>query len=98
VDTLENKVMSIEFASSASSSQPSGNPQVESESWTLASAPLDKTFVLGAANTLQALVCLNSLTAVYADDSVKVRVYAKLVDEKLQVLGELMRPMLWSRA
>jgi hypothetical protein len=33
-----------------------------------------------------------------ADDSGKVRVYAKLAEEKLQVLGELMRPMLWNPA
>jgi hypothetical protein len=95
---MEHKVMRIDFASSASSTHPFGNAQVGCESETLASATLDKKFALGAANTLQALVCLSSLMGVYADDSAKVRVYAKLVDEKLQALGELMRPMLWSPA
>jgi hypothetical protein len=64
----------------------------------LASASLDKAFAIGAANSLQALVCLNNLMRAYADDSGKVRVYAKLVEEKLQALGDLMRPMLWSPA
>jgi hypothetical protein len=95
---MEHKAMRIEFASSASSAQPSGNAQVGCESRTLASANLDKTFVLDAANTLQTLVCLSSLMGVYADDSCKVRVYATLFDEKLQALSELIRPMLWSPA
>ena len=70
--------------------QPSGKAQGRYRSGVLASTTsLDKTFVLGAANTLQAFVCLSSLMRVYADDSGKVRVYAKLVEEKLQALGEL---------
>jgi hypothetical protein len=33
-----------------------------------------------------------------ADDAGKVRLYAHLAEEKLQALGEVMRPMLWNPA
>jgi hypothetical protein len=95
---MEHKIMSVAFASSVGSTQPSGDAQGGYRSGALASASIDKTSVLDAANTLQALVFLSSLMGFHADDSSKVRVYAKLADEKLQALGELMRPMLWSTA
>jgi hypothetical protein len=91
---MEHKIMRVAIASSVGSTQPSGDAQGGYRSGALASASIDKNFVLGAANTLQALVCLSSLMGIYADDSGKVRVYAKLADEKLRTLGELMRPML----
>jgi hypothetical protein len=56
---------------------------------------MDKAFVISAANILQALLCLSNLTRAEAEDPSKVRAYASLTDEKLQALGELMRPMLW---
>jgi hypothetical protein len=62
-------------------------------------APLagpDKAFVISAANILQTLVCLSNLIRAAADDPGKVRVYASLADQKLQALGELMRPLLWN--
>ena len=76
---------------------PEGKP-VWDASGALASAGIDKNFVIGAANILQTLLCLSHLTSTEADDASKVRVYAKLADEKLQALGELMRPMLWNLA
>ena len=82
IQTLVDKMMKVDFASSACS----------------ASAGTDKAFVISAANILQTLVCLSNLIRAAADDSGKVRVYAKLAEEKLQVLGELMRPMLWNPA
>jgi site-specific recombinase len=60
------------------------------------SAGPDKAFIISAANILQALVCLSDLIRATADDADKVRVYAKLAEEKLQALGELMRPLLWN--
>jgi hypothetical protein len=60
------------------------------------SADTDKAFVISAANILQALVCLSNLIRAAADDSGKVREYANLAEEKLQTLGELMRPLLWN--
>jgi hypothetical protein len=55
----------------------------------------DMDFTIRAANTLQALACLNHLIGAKADDPSKVHEYAILAQEKLQTLGELMRPMLW---
>jgi len=59
---------------------------------------MDKDFVISAANILQALLCLSNLTRAQAGDPGKVREYANLAEEKLQALGELMRPMLWNPA
>jgi len=88
----------VDCASSVCSGvAPEGKP-VWDASGSLASAGIDKNFVIGAANILQALLCLSNLTNSEADDASKVRVYAKLADEKLQALGELMRPMLWNLA
>ena len=58
---------------------------------------LGKAFVISAANLLQALVYLNTLIRAEAEDSSEVRAYANLTEEKLQALGELLRPMLWNR-
>jgi hypothetical protein len=95
---MGHKLMKVDFASSAGSTQPAEDATTGYRLETSASAGLDKAFILSAANTLQALVCLGFLMRADADDSGKVRVYAKLAEEKLQVLGELMRPMLWNPA
>jgi hypothetical protein len=95
---MGHKLTRIEFASSAGPSQSSEDATAGYSSETPASRALDKVFIIRAANTLQTLVCLSGLMRAYADDSGKVRVYAKLAEEKLQVLGELMRSMLWNPA
>jgi hypothetical protein len=89
-------MMKVDFASSACSTQPPEDTLVGDESGSSASAGLDKAFVISAANILQALACLSNLIRAEADDSGKVRVYANIAEEKLQALGELMRPMLWN--
>jgi hypothetical protein len=57
---------------------------------------MDKDFVIGAANRLQALVFLSNLIQVNADDPAKVRAYAHLVEQELAVLGKLVCPLLWA--
>jgi hypothetical protein len=59
---------------------------------------MDKNFVISAANNLQALLCLSNLMSTEADDPAKVRVYAHLVEQRLQALGKLVCPMLWNAA
>jgi len=86
----------VYFASSAGSAQPPEDVPVGRGSGSSASADMDKDFVIRAANILQTLLCLSNLTRAEADDPGKVRVYANLVEEKLQALGTLMRPMLWN--
>jgi len=93
---LVNKMMKVDFASSACSAQPPEETLVRDGSGSSASAGPDKAFVISAANILQALVCLSNLIRAAADDSGKVREYANLAEEKLQALGELMRPLLWN--
>jgi hypothetical protein len=96
--TLANQMMSLVSAPSAF---PIPVPEVApawDASGKLASAGIDKNFVLSAGNILQALLCLSNLTRAASDDSSKVREYADLTDEKLQALRELMRPMLWNLA
>jgi hypothetical protein len=94
--TLGHKIMRVDFASSAGSIKPSEDALGGQGSGSSASAGLDKAFVISAANILQALVCLSNLIRAAADDSGKVREYANLAEEKVQALGELMRPMLWN--
>jgi hypothetical protein len=60
------------------------------------SAGLCKSFVISAANILQALIGVSYLMRADADDSDKVRMYANLVEEKSQALSDLMRPILWN--
>jgi hypothetical protein len=86
------------FASSVCSVTPPEGRPVWDASGSLASAGIDKSFVINAANILQTLLCLNNLTNAEAEDPSKVRVYAKLADERIQTLGELMGPMLWKLA
>lgn len=93
---MGHKMMRVDFASSAGSTLFSEDATAGYRSETSAPAGLGKTFIISAANTLQTLVCLSSLMRAYADDSGKVRLYANLAEEKLQVLGELMRPRLWN--
>ena len=95
---MRHKLMRVDFASSAGSTQPSEDATGGYRLETSASASLDRAFIISATDTLQVLVCLSSLMRACADDSGKVRVYAKLAEEKLQVLGELMRLMLWNPA
>ena len=95
---MRSRIMSVDLAPSVSTSQPTEGATVGYGSEISASVGLDKAFIVSAANTLQVLVCLSSLMRACADDSDKVRAYAKLAEEKLQVLGELMRPMLWNPA
>jgi hypothetical protein len=56
---------------------------------------MDKDFVISAANSLQALLRLSNLMSAQADDPAKVRVYAHLLEQRLQALGKLVCPMLW---
>ena len=49
----------------------------------------DERFSLRAVDILAALNCLNYLIGEDAEDSVKVRHYAGLAQERLQALGEL---------
>ena len=90
-------MMIVDLASVCSAPLSEDTP-VWDASGALASAGIDKKFVIGAGNILQALLCLSSLTRADANDSTKVREYADLTDEKLQALGELMRPMRWNFA
>ena len=98
IETLVHQMKKVDSASPVCSfALPEGKP-VWDASGVLASAGIDKSFVLAASDILQTLLCLSHLTSTEADDASKVRVYAKLADEKLQALGELMRPMLWNLA
>jgi len=92
---LGHEMKRVDFASSACSAQFRLDAPAGCASGSSASAGLDKDFVISAGNILQALLCLSHLTRTKADDPGKVRVYANLAEEKLQALGELMRPMLW---
>jgi hypothetical protein len=96
LNTLGHKIMRVDFASSTGSIQPSEDALAGYGSGSSASASHDKTFVIGAANILQGLICLSNLIRAEADNSDKVRVYANLTEEKVQALGELMRPTLWN--
>jgi hypothetical protein len=91
-----DKMMKVDSAPSVGSAQPPEETLVGRGSGIPASARPDMAFVISAANTLQALVCLTHLIRAAADDSGKVRVYASLAEEKLQALGELMHPLLWN--
>jgi hypothetical protein len=93
---VNNTILKVDFASSACSAQPPEETLVVHGSGAPASARPDKAFIISATNTLQALVCLSGLIRAAADDSGKVRLYASLAEEKLQALGELMRPLLWN--
>jgi hypothetical protein len=93
---LANQMMSVVSAPSAFPTLPLEVPPVWDASGRLASAGIDKNFVISAGNILQILLCLSNLTRADANDSIKVREYADLTDEKLLALGELMRPMLWN--
>ena len=90
--------MNVDSASSICPGAQLEDKPVWDASGALASAGIDKNFVINAGNILQTLLCLSNLLTVQANDASKVRVYAKLADEKLQALSELMRPMLWNLA
>ena len=88
-------MLTVDFASSA---RRSADASVERASGSSASAAVDKDFIISAANSLQALLCLSNLMSAEADDPTKVRVYAQLVEQRLQALGKLVCPMLWNAA
>jgi hypothetical protein len=96
IEALVQQTMKVDLASSARSIAPPKDTSVWDASGSLASAGIDKNFVIDAANVLQTLLCLSHLASADADDSSKGRVYANLANEKLQALSELMRPMLWN--
>ena len=87
--------MRLDTASSACSAQPAEGPLAVHVA-SSASAGLEKDFVISAANSLQALLCLSSLMSTEADDPAKVRVYAHLLEHRVQTLGRLICPMLWN--
>jgi hypothetical protein len=95
---MGSKMIKVEFASSAGSTDLSEDAPLGICSKAQASAGLDKTFIISAANFLQTLLCLSTLMRIHASDSGKVRVYANLAEEKAQALNELMRPLLWNPA
>jgi len=76
--------------------QPPEDPLAVHGSSSPAAAGGDKDFVIGAANSLQALLFLSNLMHANADDPAKVRLYAHLVEQRLQALGKLVCPMLWN--
>ena len=90
------QTMKVDLASSACSIASPRDTPVWDASGSLASAGIDKNFVISAGNILQTLLCLSHLMSAEANDSSKVRVYANLTNERLQALSELMRPMLWN--
>jgi hypothetical protein len=85
----------VDFASSGC---PPADLPVQRASESSALASMDKDFVISAANSLQVLLCLSNLTSARADDPEKVRVYAYLVEQRVQALGKLLCPMLWNSA
>lgn len=89
-------MVKIDLASSTYSVSTQEDTTVWDASGSLASAGIDKKFVIGTANILQTLLCLNHLTRAEANDSSKVLVYANLTSEKLQALRDLLRPLLWN--
>ena len=93
---MENKMMRVDSVSSAGSAQPPEDTLAGSGSGPSASAGLDKAFVISAANILQGLISMLHLIREDADDADKVRMYAKLGEEKLRALRDLMRPLLWN--
>jgi hypothetical protein len=85
--------MRVVSASPAYSSQPTKDLGVHGSS---ASAGIDKEFVISTANSLQALLVLSNLIHTNADDPAKVRLFTHLVEQRVQALGKLICPMLWS--
>jgi len=91
-------MMSIDIASSTCLAKLPEDTASGHASGYPAPAGVDKDFVIGAANILQALLCLSNLMSAEADDPAKVRVYAYLDEQRLQALGKLICPMLWNAA
>jgi hypothetical protein len=48
---------------------------------------IDKAFTISVGSSLQALVCLSHLMSSEAEDSVKIRMYTKLVEEQVKALA-----------
>jgi hypothetical protein len=96
--TLIHEMPIVDFASSVRGSHFQKDAPVGEPSASSASADMDKDFILSVANCLQALLCLSNLMSAQADDPAKVRVYANLVEQRLQALSKLLSPMLWEPA
>lgn len=92
---MGHEMKRVDFASLACSAHSPKDALVGGPSASSASADMDKDFILSAANSLQALLCLSNLMSAQADDPAKVRMYANLVEQRLQALGKLICPMLW---
>jgi len=86
-------MMLVDLASSTCSAQVPEDAFLRHALESSTSEDLDMAFVIRAANILQTLACLTHLIRAKADDP--VREYATRAEEKLQALGELMRPLLW---
>ncbi|HTF64397.1 MAG TPA: hypothetical protein VK638_17070 [Edaphobacter sp.] len=95
---MEHKIRNADSAFSSCSAAPLINALAGNGLGSSASASFNKAFAIEAANILQALVWLNVLIQATAEDSGKVRLHARATEERLQALGELMRPMLWNPA
>ena len=89
-------MMLVDPASSACSAQAPEDGFLRHALESSTSEELDRAFVIRAGNILQTLFGLSQLIRENVDDAGKVRTYANRAEEKLQALGELMRPMLWS--
>ncbi len=93
---MVHQMKKVDLASPICSVSRPGDKPVRDASGSVASAAIDKSFVIGAKDNLQTLLCLSHPTNADATDSSKVRGYAAIADERLQALRVLMRPMLWN--
>ena len=84
--------MRVDSVSPARSAQPQEHIGLHGSS---TSTNVDKEFVISAGNSLQALIVLSSLIHANADDPAKVRLFTRLVEQRVQALGKLICPMLW---
>lgn len=94
--TLGHEMISLDPAPLLGSAQPPEDAPAGRASGVSASAGLDKDFVISVSNILQALICLSNLMSAEANDPAKVRVYGRLMEQRVQTLGKLICPMLWN--
>jgi hypothetical protein len=88
--------MRVDFAPAACSAQTREDARLGRTSVVSVPADINKDFVISAGNSLQVLLCLSNLMSAHADDPAKVRVYAHLLEQRLQAFGKLICPMFWS--
>ena len=93
---MGHEMMLVDLASTACSAQAPEDGFLLHALESSTSEELEIAFVIRAGNILQTLACLSHLIRANVDDPGKVHVYANRVEEKLQSLGELMRPILWN--